>query len=592
MEDEFIRWFGEDGYSMSVFNTAVAEGWTSDDVRRYAVSQGAAGPFARQVWDSVRQELRNGGITDAPASLVRDIIYNGYYEDVDYFTNVYIPSLAGFDVTNSSDFGRFADYWSEQTGVPMSYTALTWLTDAIKQYGVDGAYARWQQWVPTTYSAINGNLGAAKRDDITDIIGSILHRAPTAEELDPKGSLWNMNDDARMEYLRTLPDYEIQYEGKPTWMDEETYNAISPAFDDAYRRIYGIQVPMLEEAPRGMIGAGVGAGSRTGPGGTGTTDQQKGGNFSDAATMPAWLKEYYLNNHITPGMLLQQAAWLEDAEYMKGILNPQLIETTGVGFTDEELYILASGTTGTTRTLTTSPAKGYGELRVRAIQAQNTIQFREVFRNYTGRDPGPSDYDYLNANFISPNEYARRMGAKEEAAARLPEINELFNRVYGRSVSQAELENMAMGGEGSGALQAQINQATRLDAYRWIHKQYYGVEPTASDYAKYAGFAGPNELLHQISTTEKIAEYRDDLQKLWQEVYQTQLSEDQLTTLFGEEKGYGALRAQWTEAKKKKSEAEIAEDAAHSGARGTAIITQAKQGGIKTGFGSIDSQEF
>ena len=279
---------------------------------------------------------------------------------------------------------------------------------------------------------------------------------------------------------------------------------------------------------------------------------------------------------LSPQQLMQQFQWLEEADYLAGTEGKDMVEAFGTNFSSEDWYKIASG------------AKGSGAMRAQLMEAKNRVACREVYRDYFGTDPSPADYDALTSQFVSPGEFAHRMAAKESAKAQIEQVNDVLGRVFGRSVGLAELENLAMGGQGSGELQAMIDQATRLEQYRWLHKQYYGDESISDDYAKYAGYASASQLQWEIVTQEKMAEYGDDINEAFTKAYGYALSDEQLKTMLGEMEGYGELNKLYKQAKEEEEEGERARKDAMYQEKVTSIYTAAPQGGIKEGLPGLE----
>jgi hypothetical protein len=173
----------------------------------------------------------------------------------------------------------------------------------------------------------------------------------------------------------------------------------------------------------------------------------------------------------------------------------------------------------------------------------------------------------------------------------LPEVNEMLNRVFGSGTTIGELENMAMGGQGSGALKAQINQAMRLDQYRWTHKQKYGTEPTPTDYANYAGYAGPAELQWELNLAEDIGEFGPEVQEVWTKVYNESISDADLRIMLGDMKGSGELKYKYKKAQEQLKEEEAAHDAGFTTPGAFHLYGAAPQGGFKevmSGIGDLN----
>ena len=162
------------------------------------------------------------------------------------------------------------------------------------------------------------------------------------------------------------------------------------------------------------------------------------------------------------------------------------------------------------------------------------------------------------------------------------DVNDLLQRVMGQSVTIDELKDMVLGRQNSGELRALINEATKLDAYRWVHKQYFDTEPTPDDYAKYADYSGVAELQWEIVTTERIAELGPQIQEAWRRAYGYELEQGELQTMLGEQEGYGALREQWTKAQEEVKKQETAVQAAHEEPKIGIAYDKAALGGFET----------
>ena len=228
-----------------------------------------------------------------------------------------------------------------------------------------------------------------------------------------------------------------------------------------------------------------------------------------------------------------------------------------------------------------SGALGSGAMRAQIVQAQNKYAFKEAYRQVFGADHSPADYDRITNEFVSPAELIRETQATESAQEMYPEISDLMMRVYGESITVDELKDMALGRENSGELKAMINQATKLDNYRWLHKQYYNAEPTPDDYAKYAGYASPSELQWEILTNEKIAEFKPDINEAFTKAYGYTLTDEQMKTMLGEQAGYGELNRLYKDAKETVADAEKARDWSYQADQVNVNYGMAEQGGFK-----------
>jgi hypothetical protein len=273
--------------------------------------------------------------------------------------------------------------------------------------------------------------------------------------------------------------------------------------------------------------------------------------------------------NVSAETLQQQFAWTEEAAYMEGTYGKMLAET-GMGGVD--FYTVASG------------AKGSGAMRAQIQQAQNMYAFKEAWRNYFGTDPSASDYQTVSSTYVSPTEFTHRMAAKESAKAKLPQINELLGRTLDHQVTLADLENLAMGGAGSGEIQAMIDQASRLDAFTDTLYQWKGRELTADDYAEVAGFPSAAAFKWEITVSETMDEMRDDINEAMVKSGGAAFSDEQLKIMLGKSEGWGELQAQYNKAEEEVSEADNARKTAMNIEKIAPIYNMASQGGFKQGL--------
>lgn len=555
LENSFIDWFGY--VPKSLLATAKKQGWTEDNIRRKAVAtKDAHGALLIRAQSQTRQIAAlwyGGDPAAAPASLINAIIGDGIYADQDYLKNTYFPSLKGAGVDNPAA-KQWVDYWTEQTGGrPPSGDALQKMSDIIKTYGfTQDSLNAWQNYVKTTDSAITGNYGAAVRKGINDDFRNILGREATDEELAANGDYWNESSDMRRERMKQTADYQSIYGGKPEWMTEENYLDYARALSSVYNLYYGPEISAedeYDEEGNPLPHTGL---------------DMFGIRNLDPAELSAAVASGY-----TPGDIGKLFEAHENAIGYEGQYGSTLLEAFGMGFTHEEWEAYSRG------------GAGAGALKVKLMEAQNRVSFREAFRDYNGRDPEPEDYDNIAANFVSPSEYAKRMSAKESAAEMLEEVNDVFQRVWGRGVTLDELENVAMGGKGSGEMKAKIAQAQKLDQYTEMYRQYYGQDPTPDDYASFIGqYRSAAEMQWELAVSEKMKEMGPDIQATWQKVYNTQLGDEELKAMLGEQEGYGDLRRQLKEAQEKVSKREASIRGAQSGEKIGTMYGQAAGGGF------------
>jgi hypothetical protein len=176
------------------------------------------------------------------------------------------------------------------------------------------------------------------------------------------------------------------------------------------------------------------------------------------------------------------------------------------------------------------------------------------------------------------------MAAKESAKAKLPQINELLGRTLDHQVTLADLENLAMGGAGSGEIQAMIDQASRLDAFTDTLYQWKGRELTADDYAEVAGFPSAAAFKWEITVSETMDEMRDDINEAMVKSGGAAFSDEQLKIMLGKSEGWGELQAQYNKAEEEVSEADNARKTAMNIEKIAPIYNMAPQGGFKQGL--------
>lgn len=639
--EAFFDWMGRQPTTTEL-NKMANEGWTEDTIRRYAVTKQGTGPLMVQAINEVRQvsaSWYDGDPSGIPASLVLSLISDGLYADKTYLEQTYFPLLRGLHLTDPNA-QEYIDAWVEMTGKPLSTDAFNHLNEYIVYYGYGNeSQAAWLAWAKTTDAAISGNWGAEHRAVINTDISKLFGRTPTAAELDVGGELWDLNDEARAEYLRATDEYQTIYAGKPAWMDEGEWQDTARAFDSVFQWYYGehatlnadgsISLPMgdfpdstpeqksayeawlaedqrlaaLEAEYSEIIGrdrrAATGTKSKPSAGATAhyqellaevqaqraehtaarpsTADYNGLAAFGMTYINPELLASL-LANGVTADELQREFQWTEDAMQYRGIYDEVLTEAYGAGFSDDQWFAFASG------------AAGSGALKAQLQAAQNRVSYREEFNRLFGYDPDPEDYDRIMNEYVSPAMMVKEVEATNSAEEMYEEVNDLLTRVYGDSVTVDELKDMALGREGTGELKALINQASKLDSFREMHKQYYGQEATPDDYAKYAGYTSASELQWEIVTTEAVAENKEEIRKAWSVAYPDEgmISDEDLFTMYGEQEGYGELRSKVKKAKELYQKAEESEDWAYTYAEHAETpYRAAEQGGIRTAVPSI-----
>jgi hypothetical protein len=481
-----------------------------------------------------------------------NIIGSGLWLESNWETQI-APQYSTDVLTNGQSL-PFVQLWNQYTaGATLGPTAQAKLKEIVTRYGwTKSAEAQWESWLTTTQSATSGNYGAQKRAVLRSVIETWLGRPATEEELSATGPYWNMiggtmgqyDTSAFMEGIRGTDEYKAIFAPKLPGQSEEAYL-------DWRAGINSVGNWYFNDRP-------------------GVAGEPYVNNFLGYTN-----EELLLMNKDgwSPGRLEAYYRAVEEAAFNKDVYGPILTEALGSNFTDDEWFALANG------------GKGSGQLRAKIVEAQNKVQFREAYRQVFGSDPGPGDYDRITKEFVSPAELIRETQATESADEMYEDVNELLMRVYGDGVTKGELRDMVLGRQNSGELRALINQATKLDQYTWVHKQYYGSEPTPEQYAQYAGYTGPAELQWEIVTQEKVDEMRPEITEAWAKVYPNEplISDEELYTLYGEQEGYGDLRAKVKKTMQQFGEMEQAEDWMYSGAEQAEVpYRTAEQGGFKT----------
>lgn len=532
----------------SVINNAAANSWTERMIIKDAAQRGANTPYAASVVNYIRSVCG-----PLPLETVYNIIGSGVWQEPDFETRI-APQYSTDVMTNPQSL-PFVQLWNQYTAAAnFGPTAQSKLKEIVTRFGyTDAALAQWEQWLTTTHSAKAGNYGAEKRGVISSYITGWLGREPTEQELSPDGPYWDMvgglmgdyNTAAFKEAIRATEEYQVIFGPKLASQSEEDYLAWRDSINSVGDWYFNDRPGVAGEPYVNNF--------------LGFTNEELTRLNSDGWTASE-LRYYY------------QA--VEEAAYNQGVYGPLVQEAFGSD-AGIDWFVLANG------------GKGSGEMRAKLVEAQNRVQFREAYRQVFGTDPSPADYDRITEQFISPSELIREHQAIESADEMYKEVSELLQRVYGETVTKAELKDMVLGRPDSGELKALIAEATKLDQYTWIHKKYYGTVPTPSDYAKYAGYTGPAELQWEIVTAEKVAEMKPLITEAWEKTYpdQPMISDTELYTLYGEQEGYGEIAAKVREAMQKADEMEQSELYQYSGAEHVDIsYRMSEQGGFRTTF--------
>ncbi len=242
-KEAFFDWMGRNPTAAESAKIAT-EGWTADTLRRYAVKNGGTGRLMQQAKNLVRQiaaPFYNGDPTAIPDSLVNSLISSGDYEDSEYLTNTYFPTLRGVGATNPLAAG-YVDAWNDLVGGdrPLSNAAITKMNELIKVYGFsEVGISAFNAWAKTTEAAYTGAYGAEHRAMITDMFTSLLGRNPSQVELSQGSIYWGMEGDQLEEAIMQLPEAKAIYKYKPAWEQPLDYLARLRGIDATLKWYYG-----------------------------------------------------------------------------------------------------------------------------------------------------------------------------------------------------------------------------------------------------------------------------------------------------------------------------------------------------------------
>lgn len=491
------------------------------------------------------------------------------------------------------------ELWETKTGIPLTYTARE-KRDEMLRGGL--SITQWEAWIETTDSYASGVEMDAKKQDVTDTLIDAWGWGVVNQKLldDPdfvenvvwgelgEGAAWSVVQDwarrqpewmagpeaatskrglrelwgtimrqpisdARLdqmvfdgittdqlyEQMRQNPAYQAMYQYTPAWMSEsewhyhrDAYNAVgrwyfAPEQDYEMKWIARPEVAAQisgQAATQYMLSSGW---------------KFEGGVWYEPSYPDVWRYEdaqigFFIANGISEQELEERYRWTEDAIANLPTMN-YLGQAIGRTYTQADAYLVASG------------AQGSGQIRADLIRAENLRQFDTVFAIYNDRAPSAADYRYLENNFISPQEYAVKMQAIEDADAMFPEIDEMFQRVYGYGADRNKLRLMAQNAKGSGAYKALVQAAEELDRYTSVWRLYAKTDPTPEQYAGWAGFAGPEELAKMLEVKELVDSQGEELLRTYSDYWVEQglpgLAESDIETLLGKYEGWGEIDA-------------------------------------------------
>jgi hypothetical protein len=339
--------------------------------------------------------------------------------------------------------------------------------------------------------------------------------------------------------MRETPEYKARYAAMPAWMNEQEFNTQKTLFDAVGRWYF----------------------------------QNDEFHYSDEQL------SYMFEHGITATEMGDRYRWTEEAASQMGGGSGSwswALEAMGITLTDEMAYTMASG------------AEGSGDLFALLVRGQNRHSFDEAFALYTGSKPSAGDYAYLEANFVSPGEYAARMAAKEYAAEWFPQVNELFQRVLGTEADYNKLMDVSLGAAGSGAYKAMIAAAEELDRYTAPWREYARTDPTPAQYASWAGYSGPDELAKLLNAQELVRSQGADMMGVyndyWVSMGAAPMTQEDVLTLSGKYEGWGAIDARLTMAANHRQREEQARRQALNNPTAQAYTVATQFGGPMTPF--------
>lgn len=549
----------------SEIDQAIAKGWTITQWEQRIRSlpeyrYGTEWKTSALSWNDVYEQMIGRPLTPE-ARAKRDEMLAGNRSTVEWIDWIKKqPEYAtGIEMSGrrSNVIGILDDMWGVGTVDDLIAGNPNYVDDVVwAELGNNPSYATITAWARRQPEWMDGPQAATNRENLFDRYRYIMRTMPDAsyiEDLVRKGK----TPDQMEQYLRTTPAYKKLYAGKPAWMDEGEYMQWRDAYNAVGRQYYSPGVglePVKDASYDAMIKKSISEGNTTPDYFLNT------GNFMFENGTWYYLKEnpalwrfsdqqikYYLENGISPSELADHYRWTEDAAANLENMN-YLGKALGKTYSMRDAYIVAAG------------AQGSGAIRAELLKAEYLHSFDTVFAIYNGRPPEASDYAYLDSHFVSPQEYSARMAAVEFAEKMFADVDDLMMRVFGEHADMEQLKNVALGAKGSGAYEARIQLAEELDRYRWVYKSYWKTEPSPQDYARFAGYAGPDELLKELSVREMVKAEGPEMMQVWNDYWvaqgQAPLTQEDVETLVGKYVGWGALEARLRVAEKHKLDRE------------------------------------
>jgi hypothetical protein len=373
--------------------------------------------------------------------------------------------------------------------------------EIFSQWGENVSAATVQLWARQDPRWLNGPEAANYRVVLGDQWASIMRTPATAEQLN-QWALSGWTPAQLTEYMRSTPEYQQIYAAKPAWMDENTFWSYKYGFDAVYRWYFGGASNMY-------------------------------GQVADVECPDSVLADY-LARGVQPSEVEANFRYTEQAI---GSLDEMNYYGAAIGrtFSLADAFVRASG------------AQGSGAINADLWRGQQRRQYDTYFAILNGRAPTLTDYEWLENNFVSPEEYYRVETAEQQVEAQFPDADKLMRRIYGTPADKNKMLDMVLGREGGGAYEAMLKAAEELDRYTWVWKSYYRTMPTPQDYARLAGYTGPEELQKEITVRETVLSEGPSIKqvynKYWTARGEAPLSDEDLETLIGQYQGWGRISA-------------------------------------------------
>jgi len=403
--------------------------------------------------------------------------------------------------------------------------------------GDTASAAKISAWARTkTEYWLNGPEAASTRENLRRLYSTIMRVAPEEAWLD-QYLLLGITPAQLLEQLRGTQEYQALYEFKPAWMQEEEWISTVQAFNAVGRWYFGGagEKQYYSDADIAQMRAQLGFTEDQVP--PGVYQEEDGRYYSYIGASWDYTSQQirdWVDAGVSPEELHNYYIWTEDAWANLPTMN-ELGEAIGRVYSYDDAFSYISN------------GEGSGRIRAELQQAQKRRTFDDAFFLYNGRMPTLEDYEMLENTYPSANVYGQVMAAHEYALSEFDSVDELLMRVYGEHADMGMLEDLALGAENSGLYKAKLQLATELDRYRWEWKSYFKVEPTPDDYARFANYAGVEELSKELRVRELVTQrgpsVKNAYNDYWVPLGYEPMDDDDVETLVGEYQGYGAVEA-------------------------------------------------